>query len=198
MDTSIVENEIYTRRMLQKKVAIGAKLTKEEKCWIETHREFSTIFGYPVLKRDIIELDEKKKYQFRIVFLDSSYQLMINPYFDVPCLEGDITTDRELYNFAGKKSKAKSIKMLVTFIDREKPEFIFQYQSRTGKIGVSFYCEYDDPILHTITRRSSSFGEGCYLLRENIGENRVVYQCKVEDAKEYDSLSFIVEWSIID
>ena len=47
-------------------------------------------------------------------------------------------------------------------------------------------------------RRSSDSWEGLYMLRRDIDENKVLYQCKAEGAAEYDSLVFLLEWRKID
>ena len=192
------ENEIAVRNHLREKVARREKLTQEEKQWLETHKEFSQILGVPYLKKDIICLEKDEYYQFRVSFLRANHPFMIAPCFKAPVLEGNITTDRELCDYYGKKSKSKAVKMLVTHISKENNAFTFSYHSKLGALCVYFFCEYDDQRQHLRMRRSSDSWEGLYMLRRDIDENKVLYQCKAEGAAEYDSLVFLLEWRKID
>lgn len=108
MADNAFENEIAVRNHLREKVARREKLTQEEKQWLETHKEFSQILGVPYLKKDIICLEKDEYYQFRVSFLRANHPFMIAPCFKAPVLEGNITTDRELCDYYGKKSKSKS------------------------------------------------------------------------------------------
>lgn len=194
MADNAFENEIAVRNQLRKKVASREKLTQEEKQWLDTHKEFSQILGIPYLKKDIISLEKDANYQFRVSFLKATHPLMIAPCFKAPVLEGNITTDMELYDFYGKKSKSKAVKILVTHISKENSVFTFSYHSKLGALCVYFFCEYDDRRQHLRMRRSSDSWEGLYMLRRDINENTVLYQCKSDGAEEYDSLIFLVEW----
>ena len=190
-------NEIAARNQLRKKVASGEKLTQTEKQWLDTHKEFSQILGIPYLKKDVIRLEKDASYQFRVSFLKATHPLMIAPCFKAPVLAGNITTNEELYDFYGKKSKSKSVKMLVTRISEENKVFTFSYHSKLGALCVYFFCEYDDQKQHLRMRRSSDSWEGLYMLRRDVKENAVLYQCKADGAEEYDSLIFLVDWNKI-
>lgn len=188
------ENEIAIRNQLYEKVLRREKLTPDEKLWLDTHREFSRLLGIPYLKSDVIYLDKDTNYQFHISFLGASHPLMIAPCFKAPAWEGSITSDAELFDFHGKKSKSKDVKMLVTRIHKENKEFTFLYHSKHGAICVCFECMYDDPKMHLQTGGLSSDSEGLYMLREDVVENKVIYRCKAVGAAEFDSLVFQVEW----
>ena len=188
------EKEIELRKMLRKKVSRGEKLTPEEKMWQETHKEFSQLYGAPLLKKDVIRIEKDKLYRFHISFIKATHSLMITPCFKVTGLKGYINTETDITNFTGKKSKNQSVQMLVPYINEVKRDFYFSYQSELGLISVYFSCEYDDDYQHLRIRRGSDSWEGLYMIRTDVNDNSVIYQCRAEGAAEFESLVFLVEW----
>lgn len=71
--TNEYQQEITYRAELWKKVFSEEKLTDEEKIWMETHKEFSSLLGAPFLKMDIIQLEKGVKYQVEVTFLDAAH-----------------------------------------------------------------------------------------------------------------------------
>ena len=194
IDNEGFENEINQRELLWKKVLDGKRLTEEEKIWLDTHKKFSKLLGVPYLQRDFIQLEKDTTYDFCISFISAKHPRFIAPCFKAPRLIGNIMTDGELYTFTGKMDKKKAVKMLVPLIHQDNKSSSFFYQSALKGICVSFEGEYEDKKQGMIMRRFSSDFEGLYMLREDIGENKILYKCKVENAPEFDSLVFLVEW----
>ena len=190
--------EVAYRAELWKKVYSDVKLTDEEKIWMETHKEFSSLLGAPFLKMDIIQLEKGVKYQVEVTFLDAAHSdqiYKIYPWFKVPCLKGEIRTDYELTDLRGRKSIGKPVKMLITEIDAKKRSSVFSYASSYGTLAVGFYCEYYDQRLRLHTGGLSNGPVGSlYMLREDVDPNRVLYRCKAANSETYDSLIFMVEW----
>ncbi len=86
--------------------------------------------------------------------------------------------------------------MLVTQIAADHKDFYFTYQSELGLICVSFYSESNKYGGH-ITEGSQD-SEGNYMIRNDIGENKIVYHCSANGKDTaFDSLVFLVEWKLI-
>ena len=196
MDIIPNENELAIRQKLRKKVERGEKLTSVEITWLETHKKYSSLYGYPYLMKDTIDLEKDKIFQFHISFLKATHTLNIEPCFFAPDLAGEISTDAVLYSFHGKKRKPKSVKMLVTQISDEFKDYYFTYQSELGLICVSFYSESIKYGGH-ITEGSQD-SEGHYMIRKDIDEKKIVYHCSANGKDDaFDSLVFLVEWKEI-
>ncbi len=105
MDIKPNENEIAIRQKIKEKVERGEKPTSEEITWLESHRKFSSLYGYPYLMKDTIDLEKDKLYQFHISFLKATHTLNIEPCFSAPDSTGGIYTDAELYNSQSKKQR---------------------------------------------------------------------------------------------
>ncbi len=191
------QEEIAYRFALRKKVTGGVKLSKEERLWLETHKEFSQIYGVPILKTDVITLEKGKNYQFDVTFVESLHPGKIYPWFKAPSGMGSILTDVELTDYRGKKSIGKPVKLLATEISAENRSFRFSYSSDCGVLSVGFFCEFYDQKQHLHTGGFSSGAEGLYMLREDMGPSCVLYRCKSRNADTFDSLVFSVEWKMI-
>ena len=192
----VYQEEIGYRAELWRKVISGVKLTKEERLWMETHKEFSQIHGVPFLKTDVILIEKGANYQFDVTFLGASHSDIIYPWFKAPCGIGAIRTEVELTDYRGRKSIGKPVRMLATGITAENPSFRFFYASDCGALSVGFFCEYYDHKLRIQTGGYSSGAEGLYMLREELGPNRILYRCNSRYADSFDSLVFSVEWKM--
>ena len=197
----ILQEEIAYRAELQKKVLSGVKPTEEEKLWMKTHKYFSQIHGVPYLMRDVIILEKGIDYQIDVEFKASSHPTShpyaIYPMFKAPCQIGYIRTDSELTDSRGKKSVGKPVKMLATLIGEDNRKYRFLYSSDCGALIVAFCCHYFDPKMKMNTGGHSGNSEGLYMLMENVDQNCILYRCKAPYAKDFDSLVFTVEWSLI-
>lgn len=191
----IQQEEIDYRNELRQKVISGVKPTEEEKLWMATHKEFSQIYGAPFLKTDVILLENGADYQFDVTFIQASHSEKIYPWFQAPCGIGKILTDVELTDYRGRKTTGKPVKMLAAGINMQNPSFRFSYSSDCDVLVVGFFCEYYDQKLHIKTGGYSSGADCLYMLREDIGTNRILYRCKSKYAEKFDSLAFIVEFT---
>ncbi len=198
MDGKRYNEEIAFRHFLHEKIANGKKLTKEERIWIETHKTFSARMGYPYLKLDYIELKKGINYLFKVSLISCNYPWMIEPCFMVPNWEGGILSDGDLYDLNGKQSKNKEVKIFIPLLRNNKTVFEFTYHSDLGGIRVSFQCEYYDQKMRLFKHLLSHNIEGLFMLREDVDSNTIIYRCKGEYAKRYDSLVFKVEFNEMD
>lgn len=192
------QKEIAYREILREKRAAGEKLSPEEVLWEETHAKFSSRFGYPYLMKDVIDLEKDVSYQFHVSFLKATHPLRIEPWFFAPEYCGEIATEVELIDSHGRKSRGKTVRLLVTQIDEEHKDFYFCYHSELGKLCVSFSSEkYEHGAMIGNSSHNNDWDN--YMIRKDIAGGKIVYHCSANgiDTK-FDSLVFLVEWNTIE
>ena len=85
-------------------------------------------------------------------------------------------------------------KMLGVYFDN-KPFPPFEMEAQLGLLSVAYQCEYFDASAGCFRRDSSQGAALSYgMLKEQIGENKIVYHCKAPFADSFDAFSFSVEW----
>jgi len=190
--------EIEYRKAIMSIVQSGEKITSEERLWLVSHPLYNSQLGYPYLNSDIITLAPDANYHVKIKIEKNLYSGCIFPVINVPGGKGKINTDFPTFNYKGKPSSGKDLKMLALMFEPECNEIEIDYCSGTGKLGISFECEYFDDQQGLIIRKNSNVGDPNYsMIRTSLSENEVMYRCKPPKSDDYDSFVFSVTWSKI-
>lgn len=190
--------EIEHRKAIMSKIQSGKKITSEERLWLVTHPLYNSQLGYPYLNSDIISLIPDTNYHVKIKIEKNLYSSRILPVISVPGGKGKINTDIPTFNYNGKPSSGKDLKMLALVFEPECNEIEIDYCSGTGKLGISFECEYFDDQQGLIIRKNSNVGDPSFsMIRKSLSENEVLYLCKPPKSDDYESFVFSVTWSKI-
>ncbi|MBR6801370.1 MAG: hypothetical protein IKM61_06435 [Eubacteriaceae bacterium] len=188
-----VEKEIGYRGELLQKVYDGGKLTKEEREWLQTHIVYSEKFGFPMLSRDMIQIEKRRKYHFRIEFVSCTTKTPFSPIFVIPLGKGGIDIDGDVTDFYGNVQKGINIKVLSTRNSSEKPVVDMHVISDTGLLGVCYECETSDHRGAKYMADSSSFYP-LAMKKMVMDENKVMYFCKDVESDSFDKYVFTVEF----
>lgn len=187
--------EIEYRKAIMSKVHSGERITSEERLWLVTHPLYNSQFGYPHLNSDIISLLPDTNYHVKIKIEKNLYSGRILPVINVPGGKGKINTDIPTFDYNGNLSSGKDLKMLAVMFGPECNEIEIDYRSGTGKLGISFECEYFDDQQGLIIRKNSNVGDPNYsMIRKNLPENEVLYLCNPPKCENYDNFCFSVKW----
>ena len=95
----MIQNDIHTQRNeILKKVKSGAKISKEERFFLETTPAYNSALGYPYLLKDVVNINSSDEASLSVVVESISYDEKIIPVISVPAQKGMISTSFELFN----------------------------------------------------------------------------------------------------
>lgn len=196
------KEQIEFRKKLLTQLCNGKAISKEEKNWLRMNPVYSEKYGYPFLMMDVIEIKPNTRYLFSVSTLKANTTERIGAVFSLPLyseslksgyIEGKFHKSDVQYDKNGL-SKAKAI---IIEEDGTKENRTFIYQSKTGKIVVSFECESED---HRGSKCWTS-SISCPLLamrKVYVNDNNAIYSCTSLTNSSFDCFKFSVAWTEID
>lgn len=192
------QEEIEYRKLLLAKISGGAKVSSEDRLWLQTHCTYNKILGYPHLNADIIHVQPNEKYCLNIKLELNAQNDKIIPVISIPANKGNIVTNTTLTNLDGKVVPCKPIKVLGVMINSTHTESQLNFCSTLGLLKVSYECTYYDDMQNIFIQQSSSTGDPSFaMLKEVLSENKVLYRCKHPKSDKFDKYSFSVEWKLL-
>lgn len=191
------ENIKY-RESLEVRACQGEKWTSEEKAWAAMNPIYNPLYDYPVFCRDIITLLPNQKYKITVNRLSQTVEKdKFIPLLFISHGKGWITTSFPLMDIDMRLTSKTKTKMLGVHFDN-KPFLPFEMEAQLGLLSVAYQCEYFDTFMGCFRRDSSHGAALSYgMLKEQIGENKIVYHCKAPFTDSFDAFSFSVEWEAI-
>lgn len=193
----MIQNDIHTQRNeILKKVKSGAKISKEERFFLETTPAYNSALGYPYLLKDVVNINSSDKVSLSVVVESISYDEKIIPVISVPAQKGMISTSFELFNYKGELSKDNKTKVLGVDLSDEHKSTVVQYKSDLSLLAVNYECWCYNMILKKTLPESSMCGKTNYAMsKEVVSENKIRYFCKSPDSDSFDAMVFTVEWN---
>ena len=179
-----------------KKVKSGAKISKEERFFLETTPAYNSVLGYPYLLKDVVNINSSDEVSLSVVVESISYNEKIIPVISVPAQKGMISTSFELFNYKGELSKDNKTKALGVDLSDEHKSTVVQYKSDLSLLAVNYECWCYNMILKKTLPESSMCGKINYAMsKEVVSENKIRYFCKSPDSDSFDAMVFTVEWN---
>ena len=193
----MIQNDIHTQRNeILKKVKSGAKISKEERFFLETTPAYNSALGYPYLLKDVVNINSSDEVSLSVVVESISYDEKIIPVISVPAQKGIISTSFELFNYKGELSKDNKTKVLGVDLSDEHKSTVVQYKSDLSLLAVNYECWCYNMILKKTLPESSMCGKTNYAMsKEVVSENKIRYFCKSPDSDSFDAMVFTVEWN---
>lgn len=193
----MIQNDIHTQRNeILKKVKSGAKISKEERFFLETTPAYNSALGYPYLLKDVVNINSSDEASLSVVVESISYDEKIIPVISVPAQKGMISTSFELFNYKGELSKDNKTKVLGVDLSDEHKSTVVQYKSDLSLLAVNYECWCYNMILKKTLPESSMCGKTNYAMsKEVVSENKIRYFCKSPDSDSFDAMVFTVEWN---
>ena len=193
----MIQNDIHTQRNeILKKVKSGAKISKEERFFLETTPAYNSALGYPYLLKDVVNINSSDEVSLSVVVESISYDEKIIPVISVPAQKGMISTSFELFNYKGELSKDNKTKVLGVDLSDEHKSTVVQYKSDLSLLAVNYECWCYNMILKKTLPESSMCGKTNYAMsKEVVSENKIRYFCKSPDSDSFDAMVFTVEWN---
>ena len=193
----MIQNDIHTQRNeILKKVKSGAKISKEERFFLETTPAYNSALGYPYLLKDVVNINSSDEVNLSVVVESISYNEKIIPVISVPAQKGMISTSFELFNYKGELSKDNKTKVLGVDLSDEHKSTVVQYKSDLSLLAVNYECWCYNMILKKTLPESSMCGKINYAMsKEVVSENKIRYFCKSPDSDSFDAMVFTVEWN---
>ena len=193
----VIQNNIHTQRNeILKKVKSGAKISKEERFFLETTPAYNSVLGYPYLLKDVVNINSSDEVSLSVVVESISYNKKIIPVISVPAQKGMISTSFELFNYKGELSKDNKTKVLGVDLSDEHKSTVVQYKSDLSLLAVNYECWCYNMILKKTLPESSMCGKTNYAMsKEVVSENKIRYFCKSPDSDSFDAMVFTVEWN---
>ena len=193
----VIQNDIHTQRNeILKKVKSGAKISKEERFFLETTPAYNSALGYPYLLKDVVNINSSDEVSLSVVVESISYDEKIIPVISVPAQKGMISTSFELFNYKGELSKDNKTKVLGVDLSDEHKSTVVQYKSDLSLLAVNYECWCYNMILKKTLPESSMCGKTNYAMsKEVVSENKIRYFCKSPDSDSFDAMVFTVEWN---
>ena len=193
----MIQNDIHTQRNeILKKVKSGAKISKEERFFLETTPAYNSALGYPYLFKDVVNINSSDEVTISVVVESISYNEKIIPVISVPAQKGMISTSFELFNYKGELSKDNKTKVLGVDLSDEHKSTVVQYKSDLSLLAVNYECWCYNMILKKTLPESSMCGKTNYAMsKEVVSENKIRYFCKSPDSDSFDAMVFTVEWN---
>ena len=193
----MIQNDIHTQRNeILKKVKSGAKISKEERFFLETTPAYNSVLGYPYLLKDVVNINSSDEVSLSVVVESISYDEKIIPVISVPAQKGMISTSFELFNYKGELSKDNKTKVLGVDLSDEHKSTVVQYKSDLSLLAVNYECWCYNMILKKTLPESSMCGKTNYAMsKEVVSENKIRYFCKSPDSDSFDAMVFYVEWN---
>ena len=193
----MIQNDIHTQRNeILKKVKSGAKISKEERFFLETTPAHNSALGYPYLLKDVVNINSSDEVSLSVVVESISYDEKIIPVISVPAQKGMISTSFELFNYKGELSKDNKTKVLGVDLSDEHKSTVAQYKSDLSLLAVNYECWCYNMILKKTLPESSMCGKTNYAMsKEVVSENKIRYFCKSPDSDSFDAMVFTVEWN---
>ena len=193
----MIQNNIHTQRNeILKKVKSGAKISKEERFFLETTPAYNSVLGYPYLLKDVVNINSSDEVSLSVVVESISYNERIIPVISVPAQKGMISTSFELFNYKGELSKDNKTKVLGVDLSDEHKSTVVQYKSDLSLLAVNYECWCYNMILKKTLPESSMCGKTNYAMsKEVVSENKIRYFCKSPDSDSFDAMVFTVEWN---
>lgn len=191
--------EMNYRNSIMERLFSGGRITQDERIWLATHRLINPQLGYPYLQSDVVAFEKNKLYTMRVKLVSSSYPGRILPVFSIPMGKGEILPAGDIFDLDENRKPAKPVKVLGCLLKECGGVYEFQFRSSLGFMAISFECEYFDKNHNLIIRKDSNSGDPNYsMVRINLTDNTVRYQCKAPTAPEYDSLVFDLNYELPD
>ena len=193
----MIQNDIHTQRNeILKKVKSGAKISKEERFFLETTPAYNSALGYPYLLKDVVNINSSDEVSLSVVVESISYDEKNIPVISVPAQKGMISTSFELFNYKGELSKDNKTKVLGVDLSDEHKSTVVQYKSDLSLLAVNYECWCYNMILKKTLPESSMCGKTNYAMsKEVVSENKIRYFCKSPDSDSFDAMVFTVEWN---
>lgn len=195
--TEEIKEQIAYRNLILQKAATGVKITKDERTWLLTHPVYNHRYGYPFLKRDIIQLNANKLNVIKLRVEKKEHNDNASIIIGVAGGQGKIITDMELFNFDGEKVDRKDTKILGISVKSKDMEESVKFISKLGLMSVEYECEYyDEKMRVKIVEGSGSASARFSMTKEIVSDNKVRYSCKDPVSDSYEALVFTVEWTL--
>ena len=193
----MIQNDIHTQRNeILKKVKSGAKISKEERFFLETTPAYNSALGYPYLLKDVVNINSSDEVNLSVVVESISYNEKIIPVISVPAQKGMISTSFELFNYKGELSKDNKTKALGVDLSDEHKSTVVQYKSDLSLLAVNYECWCYNMIPKKTLPESSMCGKtNSAMSKEVVSENKIRYFCKSPDSDSFDAMVFTVEWN---
>ena len=133
-----------------------AKLTDEEKVWLQTHSVYSEKYGYPFLRAAVIDITPNVECKLNISLVEKNVPVHITPTLKIPMGKGYLAYDGQIREpGSGEIEGGKRVAMLSTANDYQHPEVNLAVLSELGKFVVFFHS-----VTLPINQKHPAFGRG--------------------------------------